>query len=80
MGKKQSGHYVAFWVIDAADLEELRRVSRRLCYPTLQPLCVELVRLGLAVLEDRYEPHSRSGRFQMLRAKLAAPRRERRQA
>jgi hypothetical protein len=61
--------YVAFSV-SGDELRELKRLARRLAYPNVQPLAVELVKLGLAALEDRYELETAAGRFLKARERV----------
>jgi hypothetical protein len=46
--------WVAFSLVGAR-VDDLRRIARRLAYPNLEPLAVEIFLIGLRELETRFE-------------------------
>jgi hypothetical protein len=74
MSDNDRGCYLACW-LSRQDRRELEAVARRLAYPSVEPLAVEIFRCGLQVLEQRYEPATRAGRFLAARESVTRPRR-----
>lgn len=77
MSKRPGGiEYIAF-SLPAADAEELRRLARRLAYVNVEPLAVELFRIGFQAIDQRFEPATRLAKFVRARRAVQGGRRGR---
>lgn len=49
--------------LSPADVTALRRCARRLAFPNVEPLAVEIFHVGLQILHEQFEPTTRAAVF-----------------